>query len=165
MNRAWALALTRIGDARPPPRSKPLRVVTQRRVPSDGVSEAGPPGEAVAALFASFGGADIVEVDDLQTLDWKRLPNDDCHTVLVSNQRARYGEASRRWRPQLHVALWNPFQVLDVPAPAVVTWGFADGAMAALRAWLEGRAAAPGRSPVPLAPRPLTPSSSRAAKR
>ena len=165
MNRAWALALTPIGDARPPPKGKPLRVVTQRRVPSDGVSEAGPPGEAVAALFASFGGVDIVEVDDLPTLDWKRLPNDGCHTVLVSNQRARYGEASRRWRPQLHVALWNPFQVLDVPAPAVVTWGFADGAMAALRAWLEGRAAAPGRAPVPLAPRPLTPSSSRTAKR
>jgi beta-N-acetylhexosaminidase len=153
MNRAWALALTPIGDPSPPLKGKPLRVVTQRRVPTDGVSEAGPSGEAVASLFASFGGVDIVQVDDLQTLDWKRLPDDGCPTVLVSNQRARYGNASRRWRPQLHLALWNPFQVLDVQAPAVVTWGFADGALAALRAWLEGRAAAPGRSPVPLAPR------------
>jgi beta-N-acetylhexosaminidase len=153
MNRAWALALTPIGDPSPPLKGKPLRVVTQRRVPTDGVSEAGPSGEAVASLFASFGGVDIVQVDDLQTLDWKRLPDDGCPTVLVSNQRARYGNASRRWRPQLHLALWNPFQVLDVQAPAVVTWGFADGALGALRAWLEGRAAAPGRSPVPLAPR------------
>jgi beta-N-acetylhexosaminidase len=153
MNRAWTLALTPIGDPSPPLKGKPLRVVTQRRVPTDGVSEAGPSGEAVASLFASFGGVDIVQVDDLQTLDWKRLPDDGCPTVLVSNQRARYGNASRRWRPQLHLALWNPFQVLDVQAPAVVTWGFADGALAALRAWLEGRAAAPGRSPVPLAPR------------
>jgi len=41
---------------------------------------------------------------------------------------------------------------LDVPAPALVSWGFADGALTAVRAWLEGRAAAPGRAPVPLVP-------------
>ena len=152
MLRAWALALTRIGDARPPRRDQPLRVVTQRRVPPDGVSEAGPPGDAVASLFEAFDTVEIVQVDDLQKLDWDRLPRDSRTTVLASNQRARYGVAARRWRPQLHLALWNPFQVLDVPAPAVVTWGFADGALSALRAWLEGRAPAPGRAPVPLVP-------------
>jgi hypothetical protein len=31
-----------------------------------------------------------------------------------------------------------------------VTWGYADGALAALRAWLEGRGALPGHSPVRL---------------
>ena len=45
MERAWALSLTRVGDARPPPPDQPLRVVTQRSVPA-GVSEAGPSGEA-----------------------------------------------------------------------------------------------------------------------
>ncbi|HEX4525038.1 MAG TPA: beta-N-acetylhexosaminidase [Casimicrobiaceae bacterium] len=152
MERAWALSLTRIGDARPPPLDQPLRVVTQRSVPTDGVSEAGPSGESVAALFQAFRVVEIVQVDDLQNLDWDRLPRDGRATVLASNQRARYGENSRRWRPRLHLALWNPFQVLDVPAPALVSWGFADGALMAVRAWLEGRAAAPGRSPVPLAP-------------
>lgn len=150
MHRAWALALTRIGDALPPHRDQPLRVVTQRQVPTDGVSEAGPSGEKVAWLFERFNAVEIVQVDDLQSLDWDQLPQDSRTTVLVSNQRARYGAEARRWRPQLHLALWNPFQVLDVPAPAVVTWGFADGALAALRAWLEGRAPAPGRAPVPL---------------
>jgi beta-N-acetylhexosaminidase len=152
MDRAWALALTPIGNARPPRLDRPLRVVTQRLVPTDGVSEAGPSGEVVASLFEGFSAAEIVQVDDLHALDWDSLPNDGRSTVLASNQRARYGDVSRHWRPQLHLALWNPFQVLDVPAPAVVTWGFADAALAALRAWLEGRAAAPGRTPVPLAP-------------
>ncbi len=151
MVRAWALALTPIGNARPPRLDQPLRVVTQRLVPTDGVSEAGPSGKVVASLFAAFSAVEIVQVDDLRTLDWNQLPNDDRLTVLASNQRARYGDASRCWRPQLHLALWNPFQVLDIPAPAVVTWGFADGALAALRAWLEGHAPAPGRAPVPLA--------------
>ena len=164
MDRAWALALTRVGDARPPRRDQPLRVVTQRQVPPDGVSDAGPSGEAVASLFQSFGGVEIVQVDDLHNLDWDRLPRDGRETVLASNQRARYGDASRHWRPQLHLVLWNPFQVLDVPAPAVVTWGFAEGALAALRAWLEGRAPAPGRAPVSLIP-PAPVSRRRSAKK
>ncbi len=116
------------------------------------MSEAGPSGEAVAALFEAFGAVEIVQIDDLQNFDWDRLPQDGRATVLASNQRARYGEKAHRWRPQLHLALWNPFQVLDVPAPALVSWGFADGALAAVRAWLEGRATAPGHAPVPLVP-------------
>jgi beta-N-acetylhexosaminidase len=60
--------------------------------------------------------------------------------------------------------LWNPFQVLDVPVPAVVTWGFAEGALAALRAWLEGRTPAPGRAPVSLIP-PAPVSRRRSAKK
>jgi beta-N-acetylhexosaminidase len=70
--------------------------------------------------------------------------------VLVSNHRDRYTPASRAWRPDLHLALWNPFQVLDIAAPAVVTWGYADGALDGLRAWLEGSAELPGRAPVRL---------------
>ncbi|HEX7640053.1 MAG TPA: beta-N-acetylhexosaminidase, partial [Burkholderiaceae bacterium] len=73
--------------------------------------------------------------------------------VLVSNHRTRFGAAAADARPDLHLALWNPFQLLDVAAPAVVTWGYADGALDALQAWLEGRAQATGRSPVKLSPR------------
>ena len=78
------------------------------------------------------------------------MPRDGRCNVLVSNHRARYGDAARGWCPDLHLALWNPFQVLDVAAPAVVTWGYATGALDALHAWLDGRATAPGRSPVQL---------------
>jgi beta-N-acetylhexosaminidase len=140
-------------------------VVTQRSVPTDGVSEAGPLGEAVASLFVAFHAVEIVQVDDLQSLDWHTLPRDGRATVLASNRRARYGENSRRWRPQLHLALWNPFQVLDVPAPALVSWGYAGGALTAVRAWLEGRAAAPGHAPVPLVPPPPVTSPTRPVKK
>ena len=82
---------------RPPLKGQPLRVITQRRVSTDGIAEAGPSGEVVASLFTSFGEVDIVQVEDLQALEWKQLPDDGCPTVLVSNHRARYGVASRRW--------------------------------------------------------------------
>jgi beta-N-acetylhexosaminidase len=125
-------------------------VFTQRSVPSDGVSEAGVPAEQVQSLFAGFGSVEFVLLDDLRELEASAMRSDGRFNVLASNHRLRYGPRAAAWRPDLHLALWNPFQVLDVPAPAVVTWGYADGALAALRAWLEGRTQAHGHAPVPL---------------
>lgn len=152
MRRAWARGLVALAGAQRPSRDRPLRVITQRLVGSDGVSEAGLPGDRIAGLFSRFEAVDVMQVDDLCALDWSIVPRDGRMTVLASNGRARYGQRARGWRPDLHVVLWNPFQTLDVPAPAIVTWGYANGALDALRAWLEGRADAPGRPPVPIAP-------------
>ena len=150
MRSAWARGLTGIGAPRAPRIERPLRVFTQRSVPCDGVSEAGPSGDEVAALFEAFADVEVVQLDELRGLDWNLVPHDGRASVLVSNHRDRYEGANRAWQPELHLALWNPFQVLDIAAPAVVTWGYADGALAALRAWLEGRGALPGHSPVRL---------------
>ncbi len=151
MRRAWAAGLTTLKGAKPPRHDQPIRVLTQKSVPCDGVSEAGPTSEDVKSLFDSFSDVEIVALDDLQQLDWTSLPSDGRLTVLASNHRDRYGARTAAWVPDLHLVLWNPFQALDISAPAVVTWGYADGALAALRTWLEGRGQAPGRAPVRLA--------------
>src|SRR3989454_7948561 len=39
MRRAWARSLTALNGARPPPLDRPLRIITQRRVPGDGIAE------------------------------------------------------------------------------------------------------------------------------
>lgn len=149
MRRAWAAGLATLGEPQPPRLDQPLRVFTQHSVPCDGVSEAGPSADDVASLFANFDDVELVRLGDLQQLDWQRIPRDGRRSVLVSNHRDRYA-ASGDWRPELHLVLWNPFQALDIDAPSVVTWGYATGALQALRAWLEGRGQAPGRSPVRL---------------
>ena len=152
MRRAWARSLTALNGAKPPPLDQPLRIITQRRVPGDGIAEPGLSGDRVALLFQGFVIAEVLQVDDLSTFDWSTVALNGRATVLVSTGRARYGEYARAWRPDLHLVLWNPFQALDVAAPAIVTWGYADGALDALQAWLEGRGDAPGRAPVPLTP-------------
>jgi beta-N-acetylhexosaminidase len=134
----------------PPPADAPLRVLTQASVPSDGASEAGPSAAHVALLFEGFRDVEWIQVPSLREFDGSRLPRDGRTLVLASNHRDRYPAPARAWPVGLHLALWNPFQVLDVAAPAVVSWGYADGAMAALRAWLHGAAELPGRSPVQL---------------
>lgn len=149
MRRGWASALASVGAARPPARDTPVRVVTQGQVASDGVSEAGIPAAAVRALFGSFSDVEMVEVPDLAAVDPALLRSATRHVVLASNHRARFktpGDLSA----DLHLVLWNPFQVLDVRAPALVPWGHASGALAAVQAWLEGRAGAPGVPPVAL---------------
>ncbi len=150
MRRAWACGLTALGEAKAPALAQRLRVYTQASVPGDGVSEAGPSGERVAALFEGFADVELLALDNIDLLDWAQVPQDGRFTILASNHRARYPAAAAAWRPDLHLVLWNPFQALDVTAPTVVTWGYADGALAALKAWLQGDAAATATSPVAL---------------
>jgi beta-N-acetylhexosaminidase len=149
MRQGWARALSAVGAPQVPARAAPLRVVTQGRVDSDGVSEAGLPAAAVRALFANFPDVEFIEAPSLSTLAPQALLAPGRRTVLVSNQRSRYA-APGALKPDLHLCLWNPFQVLDIAAPALVTWGYGEGALQAAQAWLEGRAEATGLLPVKL---------------
>jgi beta-N-acetylhexosaminidase len=147
MAEAWAAGLTALRGATPPALNAPIRVIVQGDVPTDMVSEAGPTGRQAVALFDAFTDAQIQMVDDIASLDWATVPQDGRLNVLVSTRRARYGQAAAGWRPDLHLTLWNPFQAVDVAGPTVITWGFAPGALAGLKAWLEGRSQALGRAP------------------
>ncbi len=150
MATAWAAGLTAIGHPTAPSRDTPLRVIAQASVISDGVSEAGLPMEQVRALFAGFSDVEFLPVQDLRQLQVAQLARDSRRNVLVSNHHGRYPASNPSPGVDLHLAIWNPFQVLDIAAPAVVTWGYADGALAALKAWLHGQASAPGVAPVAL---------------
>lgn len=147
MSQAWAAGLTALRGAMPPALNAPIRVIVQGDVPTDMVSEAGPTGRQAVALFEAFSDAQIQMVDDIAQLDWATVPQDGRVNVLVSTRRARYGPAAGPWRPDLHLSLWNPYQALDVAGPTVLTWGFAPGALAGIKAWLEGKAQATGRAP------------------
>ena len=157
MRAAWARGLTAFDGAgrpaRPPAAGTPLRVVTQASVECDGVSEAGLPAERVATMFEGFDDVQLVRVPDLRHVDAAAFPQDGRFNILVSNHRTRFADAAATARPDLHVALWNPFQLFDIAAPSLVTWGYCDGALEAVRAWLEGRAQATAKSPVNLSPR------------
>jgi beta-N-acetylhexosaminidase len=153
MRAAWARGLTAFGRAAPPALDAPIRVVTQDSVECDGVSEAGLPAVRVRDRFSAVADVQFIRMPDLREISAATFPRDGRVNVLVSNHRTRFGASAAAARPDLHLALWNPFQLFDIAAPAVVTWGYADGALAAVQAWLEGRAQATGRSPVNLSPR------------
>ncbi|WP_371764845.1 glycoside hydrolase family 3 protein [Massilia sp.] len=147
---AWRRALTARGNPqRPAPGSK-VRLVARQDVVSDGVSEAGVPASAIAAMLQSLFDVDLVTFADAETFDWHALPDDGRFTILASTSRRRYGAHARAtWTPDLHLALWNPYQALDVAAPALMTYGFAPPALDAVRSWLAGDIEATGQCPVP----------------
>jgi len=108
------------------------------------------PAASIAAALGLLFDVDLVTFADAETFDWSALPQDGRVTILASTSRRRYGPQARAgWRPDLHLALWNPYQALDFAAPALLTYGFAPPAIDAAVAWLAGEIEATGQCPVP----------------
>ena len=150
MAQAWRRGLSAHGEPRRPAPGGKLRLVARQDVVSDGVSEAGVPAAAIAASLGRLYEVELVTFADAESFDWGTLPQDGCFTVLASTSRRRYGPNARTgWRPDLHLALWNPYQALDIAAPALMTYGFAPPALDAVNAWLAGEIEATGHCPVP----------------
>jgi beta-N-acetylhexosaminidase len=150
MARAWQRGLSCRGAVRRPAPGSRLRLVARQDVVSDGVSEAGVPAASIAASLAQRFDVELVTFADPDTFDWSALPQDGRFTILASTSRRRYSPHLRAsWHPDLHLALWNPYQALDFDAPALMTYGFAAPALAAVNAWLGGEIEATGHCPVP----------------
>jgi len=150
MARAWRAGLSALGQPRRPERGAKVRLVARADVVSDGVSEAGVPASAIAAALGRLYDVELVTFADAETFDWSTLPQDGRFTILASTSRRRYGPHARAtWLPDLHVALWNPYQALDFDAPALMTYGFAAPALDAVIDWLAGKIEARGTCPVP----------------
>ncbi|WP_426110780.1 glycoside hydrolase family 3 protein [Massilia sp. PWRC2] len=150
MAEGWQRALTVRGSVRRPPAGSALRLVMRQDRVSDGVSEAGVSAAQLAASLGQLYQVELHTYADADTFDWATLPADGRYTVLASTSRLRYGAQARaRFKPDLHLALWNPYQALDIDAPALITYGFAAPALAAVNDWLAGQVEASGTAPVP----------------
>jgi beta-N-acetylhexosaminidase len=150
MTRAWRAGLTARGAVRRPAPGAKVRLVVRQDVVSDGVSEAGVSAAVLTASLARLYDVDTVTFADAERFDWRALPDDGRFTILASTSRLRYGPQARAsWQPDLHLALWNPYQALDIAAPALITYGFAAPALDAVNAALAGECEAGGRCPVP----------------
>jgi beta-N-acetylhexosaminidase len=149
MAQAWQAGITPYGDLKLPALASKIRLIVSADVVSDGVSEAGIPAAEVAALLSQIYDVESTYFDDEASFDWTSLPNDGRTTILASTTRLRYSENARTtWQPDLHLVLWNPFQALDIKAPALITYGFAPAAMQAVLACLKGEVVPQGVMPV-----------------
>jgi beta-N-acetylhexosaminidase len=150
MAEGWRRSLTARGNPQRPAAGAKVRLVARQDVVSDGVSEAGVPAAVLAATLGKLYDVELVTFANADSFDWSSLPQDGRYTMLASTSRLRYGAHPRTtWAPDLHLALWNPYQALDINAPALMTYGFAAPALEAVIAWLSGELEAQGRVPVP----------------
>lgn len=147
MESAWRRGLSPYRQPSPPPLGGAVRLVVRQDAGGDGVSEAGISAQKLSAWLSQFYQVSTTTFDTHQNFAWNSLPDDGAYVILASTTRLRYGAATRHWRPNLHLALWNPFQVLDIDAPAIMSYGFAAPALDALGAWLRGELQAEGVNP------------------
>ncbi|WP_394779637.1 beta-N-acetylhexosaminidase [Undibacterium sp.] len=149
MVRAWSRGLTSYKGATAPASGSKVRLVTSANVVSDGVSEAGIPADRVAAMLGRAYDVETVTFEKMDDFDWNALPDDGRFVILASTIRLRYSEKVRAsWKPDLHLVLWNPFQSLDIQAPALITYGFSGPALEAAATWFGGTLQAQGVLPV-----------------
>ena len=149
MLKAWQRGLTAYLSPTPPAVGSKIRLVISADVVSDGVSEAGVRAEKVAAILASVYDVEVSTFANESEFNWNQLPDDGRFTILASTIRLRYSEyAQRTWKPDLHLVLWNPFQTLDIAAPALITYGSATPALQAAADWFSGKLSAEGILPV-----------------
>lgn len=149
MARAWQRGLTPYRQPQAPQPGSKVRLVISADVVSDGVSEAGIPAHKVATMLGQIYDLETTTFDDANSFEWVSIPNDGRTVILASTVRIRYNDYARKtWKPDLHLVLWNPFQSLDIAAPALITYGFAAPAIDAVASWLLGKAEATGQVPV-----------------
>ncbi len=115
------------------------------------LDQAGLPAELLSYTRASVGEAQAGLLERIS-----RAPGT---VVFVSTARTRMGAEERAFaqavaraaRSFVHLALWNPYNVSDLPAPALVTFGFREMSLRAAAAALAG-APVTGKSPIILEP-------------
>jgi len=148
MDSAWRRGLSAWRQPAPPPAGSKIRLVVRQDASGDGVSEAGVTADCLSAWLARSFDVATTTFAYPASFDWHTLPDDGRFVILASTTRARYGQHARgSWHPDLHLVLWNPFQALDIDAPALLSYGFAQAALDAIAAWMRGEVEACGHNP------------------
>ncbi|HET6568860.1 MAG TPA: beta-N-acetylhexosaminidase [Rhodothermales bacterium] len=156
MQRAWTAGLTVYDDPRPPAIGSDVLLLMGVNAEAGGATSRGLRSDAFIDRLRGLYSLTVVAYDpdqplaSIQELTEKRTPG---QTVLfVSTARLRPEDPLKSLitaaRPDLHIALWNPYTVLDVPAPALITYGFRPEALEAVVSWLKGEVDATGQLPI-----------------
>lgn len=146
---AWRRGLTAVRGPTRPNLGERVTLIALEGVDRSFVSEAGVRGETLASFLRDLYDLDTVFVQNPGDVDWPALRASGRFLALATTSRHR-AEGWRSATPDLHLALWNPYAVLDVNAPAIVTYGYRAGALRALAAYLKGEMEALGTAPVDL---------------
>ncbi|WP_308494245.1 beta-N-acetylhexosaminidase [Deinococcus kurensis] len=143
---AWARGLSAYRSPVAPTPGSRVLLVAQARVPRENVSEASVDAQPLAAELRGVYDVQLHAFEDPAELDWAALRAQGLPVILATTSRHRHA-ALRGARPDLHLALYNPYAALDVDAPALVTYGFQPEARRAALTWLRGERRATGTLP------------------
>lgn len=160
MREGWAKGLTAWNNPQPIRPGSALTLVVAQGAVGGGANDPGMQGLALIERLTGAYDLRVVTYDPQADLAATALPffqqvhRPGTPVVLASTARVRPTDAHKAFfaavAPALHLCLWNPFTVLDVNAPALVSYGYRPEALDAVAAWLRGDGRATGTFPVAL---------------
>ena len=157
MQTAWRRGITRVGNAVIPAPGSQVALIAASEVPGENVSELGIGGTALQAALETVYEVTAILFDPQapsEVLPAVKAAQDTGQTLIFATTTRRrltpqVRELALHAQPDLHLALWNAYNVADVPTPALVTFGYRKDAIAALLDVLRG-AEVTGVAPVTL---------------
>ncbi|MBB6097859.1 beta-N-acetylhexosaminidase [Deinobacterium chartae] len=147
MHHAWGAGLTEHLNPRYPLPGERVSLVAPRNAPGEYVAETGVSGEEIAALLAQVYDLSVHLYDDPAEFSPADLEGAG-FVIQATTSRRRAGPVLPWLKPDLHLALWNPFATLDVDAPALISYGYRPEALTAVLEVLRGERVPAGRLPV-----------------
>jgi beta-N-acetylhexosaminidase len=156
--RAWGAGITEFGNVVLPKPGSSITLIAPDVAPEENVSEVGVAGANLVKLLSSEYQVKAIlhpARDPLSVLEQVKAAREaGDFIVYATTSRHRMTEAGRELakvaQPNLHLALWNAYTVADVPAPALLTYGYRPEALEALKRVLRGETRATGVVPVKL---------------
>ncbi|THF89020.1 glycoside hydrolase family 3 protein [Deinococcus sp. KSM4-11] len=136
----WARGLSVYRDPLPPTLDSRILLVCERYAYRENVSERGVDADTIARDLGTLYDVTLYAYDTAADLDWPALRHEaesSGHTLVLATTGRHRHPALLGLTPDLHLALYNPYAVLTVDAPAVLTYGFRPGARAALLDWFR----------------------------
>ncbi len=160
LSEAWGRGLTPYKDPQRPLPGSRVTLIVAGQTGSGGATTRGLSGPALADLLSTRYNLSTIFYDRRRPLRAMEAIRENRHenrfTIFASTGRLRpdaeLKQLIRGARPDLHLALWNPYTVLDVEAPALISYGFRPEALERVAAWLEGTQIADGTLPIELRP-------------
>ena len=163
----WRRGVVAVGSPRLPEAGRTVILVAPAFASGNIVAENGIRATDLEEILAKRNPVRLVAFEDTDPLSVAPLVqaardhNPGAMLIFASTGRHRLSDPARALaasaRPDLHLAVWNPFTVADVAAPALVTFGFRPEALLALEAVLAGSPIT-GKPPIALQVAVSTPS-------
>ncbi|WP_338033340.1 beta-N-acetylhexosaminidase [Deinococcus radiopugnans] len=146
LRHAWAQGLTAYRNPVPPEPGSRITLIAHRQPVRETVSEAGADAETLARELGQVYDVNLIPFETPDEIDWPVARAAGNPVILATTARHRH-PALIGVQPDLHIALYNPYAVLDVDAPALLAYGFRPEARAAVLNWLKGETGAGGILP------------------
>jgi beta-N-acetylhexosaminidase len=143
MQNAWQRGIVAHNNPVLPALGSRVVLLVAEEVQSENVSELGISGSSLSTALSSIYEVQTIFYDQKNPMGvLEQVQKVTQPIVFASTTRRRLSNDAKALaeaaKPSLHLALWNAYNVLDVPAPALITFGYRPEAIAALLEILRG---------------------------